>query len=134
LGSFQNYKFLEDYTKIPCFINNENSKVNRRHLLNDVQNWVEMRKKWMVNTSTIYIKSTQNHTEFILYLAEKNHLFLGLFSTLLYFVHLIWADPSHMFLSFVKWAKIKIWKWNCGVVRCCLSFRKTLPVWLKKSK
>ncbi len=32
LGSFQNYKFLEDCTKIPYFIENKNSNINRRHL------------------------------------------------------------------------------------------------------
>jgi hypothetical protein len=52
LGSFQNYKFLEDCTKIPYFIDSKNSQVNRRHLYeccekSNVQNRVEMRKKWI---------------------------------------------------------------------------------------
>ncbi len=57
-------------------------------------------------------------------LEQKNHQCLGLFSALSSFAHLVWADPFHVFFSFVTWAKWKLWKWKMlDAAQAC----KTLP-------
>jgi hypothetical protein len=100
-----------------AFIDCENSKVDRRHLYewcrkNPVQTEFRRgRNGW--TKLTIQYNSTQNHTNFIYFWAEKNHHCFGLFSALLCFEYLVWADPSYMFMRFVTWAKSKIWKWSC---------------------
>jgi hypothetical protein len=58
LGNFQNYKLLDNCTKISWFIDSKNSKVDRMPSIwmmskIIVQNWVEMRNKWMVKVQLV---------------------------------------------------------------------------------
>jgi hypothetical protein len=78
----------------------------------------------------IQCNSTQNQINFIYFWALKNDHCLGLFSTLLCFVYVVWIDPAHMFLRFVAWAKTK----NLGVELLDAQAWKTLPTWLEKFK
>jgi hypothetical protein len=110
LGNFQNYKFLEDWTKIPCFIYGKHYKVNKGVYMSDVEKILcKTKLRWGRNgwpTLTIQSNSTQDHP--ISSIGGGDHHYLGLFSALLCFVYLIWVDPSHIVLRFVEWAKRKI--------------------------
>jgi hypothetical protein len=66
LRTFQNHKFLENSTKIPCFIEGKNSKVDKRHLCEQCgKNIVQNQVRWGRNgwsKLAIQCNSTQNHT------------------------------------------------------------------------
>jgi len=118
LSTFQNYKFCEDCTKIPCFIDSEHSKVDRRHLCEwygkkycAEPSWDEEEMDGQSWPSNVTLHKIMCNSSIF---GQKNSPVFGTVLTLAVFCTPCMSWPlSHMFLHFVIWAKRKSWKWNC---------------------
>jgi hypothetical protein len=135
LSSFQNYKFCEDCTKIPCFIDREHSKVDRRHLYEWCEkkycaelSWDEEEmdgQSWPSNV-TLH-KIMWNSSIF----GQKNSPVFGTVLTLAVFCTPCMISLSHVhpFCNMGKEKNLEV-----ELLDAAQAWKKNLPTRLKKSK
>jgi hypothetical protein len=137
LSTFQNYKFCEDCTKIPCFIDSEHSKVDRRHLYEWYGEKILCRTelRWRRNGRSklaIQCNSTQNHVQFIYFWTEKLTSVWDCSHPCCVLHTLYELTSLTHFPPFCNMGKEK--KLEVELLDAAQAWRENLLMWLKKSK